>query len=314
MFIDLIHYLIVGATIIISSLCVGIGQGKAAVAFSQATNEQPAAHQNLQFLFILGTAMLEFISILGCLMTALFLMKTTTTSSMVLAQAGAACAFIIPAGIVGVASAYPLKEIFLSLARQPLFQQKLLSQMLLTQIMLQTSVLFGFVISIILHTQTTEFFDTATGLKLLASGLVFGLGTIGPIIGLTLFATQACKSVGLNRHAFDKIFSFSFISQGMIETPVLLVFVIAIIFGFIPTSTAPYASIAYLASAFCMGMTNLGAGINSGRTASHACEQIGMHIEKYETLSTISLISQTFIESNAIYGLIIVILMVFGLA
>lgn len=310
---DIFHYCIVALTMALSALCVGIGQGKATVAFLQAVDEQPQAHHNLQFLFILGTAMLEFISILGCLMTALFLMKATSTLGMTLTQAAAGFAFIIPASIAGIASSYPLKEVFLSLARQPLSHQQVLNQMLLTQIMLQTPVLFGFVISVILHTQTAEFVDTATGLKFLGAGLVFGLGAIGPLFGLTIFAKQACKSVGFNRHAFDKIFSFTFISQGMIETPVLLVFVIAIILIVIPTSTAAYAGIAYLASAVCMGITNIGAGINSGRTASHACEQIGKNLENYDNLSTISLISQTFIESNPIYALIIVIIIIWGL-
>lgn len=308
---DCISYILIAITLIISSYCVGIGQGTTTTALLRATDTQPSAHQHLQFLFIIGTAMLEFINILGCLIAVLFIMKTTHAPAILLSQTGAMFAFVVPAGLVGILSAAPLQEIFASLARQPLFSQGLLNQLLLTQIMLQTSVLFGFVISVILIVQAPQ--TIMEGIKLFSSGLVFGLGTIGPVIGLSLFARSACAALGRNRDAFDKIFSFTFVSQGMIETPLLLVFVIAIIFLLIPASSASYASIAYVAAALCMSITTMNAGINSGYASSKACEQISTHLEAYENISTTSLISQTFIESNAIYGLITVIFILWSL-
>lgn len=308
------QYLIIALTASLPALSVGISQGRGSAALIQALNEQPSAAKSLNFLFLIGMAMMEFIGILSVVMCLIFITSTPAVSlAMLWGKLGAALAIAIPASLIGLASSYPLIQIFYACARQPLFYQKLLQQLLLTQIMLQTPALLGFVMSWIIHSFAMPSISDIEGFKLLASGIVFALGIIGPVIGLTLFGQEACKSAGINRNSFDVLFGFTFMSQGIIETPILLVFITAVTLCFVSASSASYASVVYLASACCMGLSTLIPGISSGFTAQTACQKITDKPEEYSTIANTSFLSQVFIETNAIYALILVFVMIFTL-
>ena len=246
-------------------------------------------------------------------MSILFFTTVPTNLPAALTQLGAALAFVLPAIVVSIVAAYPLEANIKALARQPLMQPKLMRLLLLTQIMLQTPILFGFLISVFIHTNVETTVLMTEGIKMIASGLVFGLGSIGPIIGLAYFARQASVAIGRNSTAYDNIFAFSFVSQGIIETPVLFVFVVSLMLCFAPLSVASYAGIAYLMSALAMSFTTVPAGISSGIMAGSACEEIGSYNHRYPEISRTSLLGQVFIETNTIYGLIIVFIMIFTL-
>ncbi len=179
--------------------------------------------------------------------------------------------------------------------------------------MLQTPILFGFIISWILHNSTVVSLTLNQGMQLCASGLAFALGILGPVIGLAIFATSACSAMGFNRHAHETLFSFTFISQTIIETPILFVLIVALILCFNPTSSAQHAGIVYIISALCMGMTTLPVGISSGKTAEAACNEVAHNLSSYNFISSTSLLGQVFIETNTIYGLIVVLTMIFTL-
>ena len=307
----LIHYLAVAATIGIPLMGVARGQQRASMMVISALDEQPAAQGPLRFLFFLGAAMLEFAGILSLVMGVLFFYTVPTNLAGALAQLGAALAFIIPAVIVGIVAAYPLAANIQALARQPLLQQKILRLLLLTQIMLQTPVLFGFVISGLINASITPELSMAAGLKLFASGLTFGLGSMGPLLGLSIFARQACSTVGEHPDSYDNIFAFTFVSQGIIETPILFVFVVSLWLWLVAPSAAPWSSTAYSMIALTMGITTFTAGTSSGKTASSACKQIGLYAEQYGAISRTSLLGQVFIETNAIYGFITAFIMLY---
>lgn len=309
-----IQYVIIALTAALPALAVGMGQGRGSQALLEALDEQPSAAKQLNVLFLIGMAMLEFIGILSVVMCLLFITgSSATTVAQLLGKLGAASALALPAALIGFASSYPLVQIFYACARQPLFYQKLLQQLLLTQIMLQTPALLGFVMGWLIHSSATSLISYTEGIKLLASGLVFAVGIIGPVIGLTLFGQESCKSAGLNRNSFDDIFGFTFISQGIIETPILLVFITSVTLCFIGASAAPYAGVVYIASALCMGMATLVPGISSGATARKACAEITSKPKEYSTIAGASFLSQVFIETNAIYALILVFVMIFTL-
>lgn len=317
--IHFIHFFVIAITIGIPLLNVALGQKRASSMVIDALDEQPSAHQHLRFLFFLGAAMLEFSGILSLVMSIIFFSTVPTSLPGALAQLGAALAFVLPALMVGVLAAHPLAANIKSLAQQPLLQQKMIRLLLLTQIMLQTPILFGFVMSGLINASVTDTLSMTEAFKLLASGLTFGLGSMGPLLGLSLFARQACKTVGKYPEAYDNIFAFTFVSQGIIETPILFVFVISLSLWLITPSAAMqnagelWSSIAYIMIACTMGLTTLPAGISSGKIAGSACQQIGMYAENYPVISRISLLGQVFIETNTIYGFIIVFIMLLSL-
>lgn len=313
--ISLIHYITIGITVALPSLGVAIGQALASKMVIRAINKQPAAHNELSRVFFISMALSETAAVLSTLMGVILVLGPVTNSFGVIAQLGASLAITIPAFVVGIASAAPSSQAFKAIARQPLFGKKIMNLVLISQAILQTPVVFGLVIGWIIQQQIAHVITIAEALKLCASGITLALGSIGPTIGIAYFAQQACKSAGTNRAAYNEILSFTFLSQAMIETPILFSLVVSLMLAFVsvPTTAGLFTGIVYLLAAFTVGCSTLGTGISSGRVARAACEQIGKNVQLYSTLSRASILGQTLIDTNAIYGLIIALLMIFTL-
>lgn len=216
-------------------------------------------------------------------------------------------AISFPGVIIGYASSMPAYEALSAIARQPFLARKLSNFMLLTQSLIQTPVIFGFIIALIIRAQLPDVTQIGQALTLVGSGLAIGIGCIGPAIGGGYFTKIACRSVGINKYAYPKLFTFTFISQAIIETPVIF----ASIISFFLTTKAlqvvdnPIIGLAYLSFALTIGFGTLGAGISSGRSAAAAATQIAQNPQMYTFISRSSMMAQGLIDTCAVYAFII---------
>ena len=139
------------------------------------------------------------------------------------------------------------------------------------------------------------------------------IGSIGPAIGLSSFAKAAINSIGKNNKIYDKLLSFTFISEALIETPVIFCLLIAITLLFaVPYTTTENMidGVIFLAAGLCTGLGTLGTGISSGITAAAACTQISNNPDAYNILSRTSLLAQSLIETIVLYTVILSLLMI----
>ncbi|MBN2267264.1 MAG: hypothetical protein JW725_02885 [Candidatus Babeliaceae bacterium] len=310
---QLIHFSAIGITVVLPIIGVAVGQGFASSMATKALNAQPAAHGAINRLFMVALALTETAAILSTLMAAVMFMNPSSTTGSSLAHIGSAIALAIPAAFIGGISAYPIQAALKSASRQPLISNKIFNLLLLSISMAQTPVIFGLVTGWLLIQQAGEFTGMANGLRLLASGLALGLGSIGPSAGLAIFGKQACDGVGKNREAYDHILSFTFISQAIIETPILLSLVVAMLllfFGILPPEAPLTDGFVCIAAALAGGFTTFGVGLSSGRTARAACKGFVENLEQYPMISRTSLLAQTLIDTNAVYGLIVAIMLI----
>ena len=176
--------------------------------------------------------------------------------------------------------------------------------MLIAQSLIQTPIIFGFIIAMFIKGQASSVTALPEALRLVASGLCIGLGSIGPAIGMARFAKAACQAIGFNSATYTKILTFTFISEAIIETPIFFSLVISL---FLITKTAAGAdplltSIAMMGAAICIGLSSFGPGIGSGNIASAACKQIAINPEKSGALSGLSMLGQGLIDTCAIFG------------
>jgi F0F1-type ATP synthase membrane subunit c/vacuolar-type H+-ATPase subunit K len=93
--------------------------------------------------------------------------------------------------------------------------------MRVTQSIIQTSIIFGFLITIFIKVQVPLSASVEESLRLIASGLCIGINSIGPALRLAHFTKIAYASMGINRIAHRKLVSFTCISQAIIETPII---------------------------------------------------------------------------------------------
>jgi F0F1-type ATP synthase membrane subunit c/vacuolar-type H+-ATPase subunit K len=215
--------------------------------------------------------------------------------------------------VIGLASALPAQAACNAVARQPFFAHRISGFMLMTQVLIQTPMISAFLVSLFIQGQSDAAITFSDSLRLLASGLCVGVGSIGPAIGLSAFAKAAVTSLGKNTKAYDKLLSFTFISEALIETPIIFCLIIAIILLFaIPKTpiTNDIDGIIFLAAGLCAGLGTLGTGISSGKTAAAACTQIGNNPDAYNMLSRTSILAQSLIETVVLYTIILSFLMI----
>jgi len=315
-----IHYSTIALAVGINSIGAGIGEGLTSSAALDAINTQPSARGNITRTAILGMALIETAAILGVVVAMILLIGATNVVNSYytgLAEIGIALSICMCGLVLGIVSAFPAQAACHAIARQPFFAQKIFRFMLITQSLLQSPIVFGFIVAFIIKFQAAKIDTLAESLRLIASGLAIGLGGIGPSIGLALFARQACESVGINPHAYAKLFSFTLISQTIIETPIIFAFVISLSLLFIGTisggdnQAAILRGVIFLAAALSTGLGTFGAGISSGRTAAAACKQIAKNPSANNLISRASMFAQGLIETCAIYAVLISLVLIF---
>lgn len=311
-----LHYGTIASVVAFNSLGVGIGEGLASGAAVDAINLQPQAKYEISNTAILGMALIETAAIMGVTIAFILLLGRELPVNPLyagIADLGIAVAIALPGLAIGIASALPARESCLAIARQPFFAQRIKRFMLLTQSINQTPIVFGFLIAMIINTQASSSTTLTQALQLFATGLCIGIGSIGPSIGLALFSQMACKGLGINRKAYNKLLSFTLISSAIIETPIIFALVVAIMILVAPGlgfNEQGIKGIALLSAAVCMGMGTISVGISSGRTAAAACHQITKNPDLHPVLSRTSMFAQGLIDTFAIYTLLIAILLI----
>ena len=312
---EYIHFSTIALTGAINAIGVGIGQGLTSKTAIECINQQPAARNEIVKTAILALALIETAAVMGTFISFLLLLNIEHYSLYgSLAEIGIAFAICCSGFVLGLVSSLPARAGCIAVARQPFFSQSIIRFMMITLSLLQTPIIFGLIIALFIQGQIPFIETVRDSLRLMASGMCIGLSSIGPAIGLALFAKTACLGLGINRHAHRQIFSFTLISQAIIETPIIFALIIAISLLFLVPPVAHDTlldGIALIAAGLCTGIGTIGSGISSGLTASAACTQITHKPATYSTLSRISMLAQGLIETSTIYAVLISFLLIF---
>lgn len=312
---DFIHYGVIASVIATTSLSVGISQGLTSYSALQAINRQPSARNDIIRLALIGMTLIETVAILALLVAILLLINTAPNNNYFayVSEIGIAFAISITGLVIGITSSVPAKAACHAVARQPLFTQKIFGFMLMTQVLIQTPLISALIISLFIQGQAAQVFLCSDSLRLIASGLCIGIGSIGPAIGLSIFSRAAINGISRNIQAYNKLLSFTFISEAIIETPIIFCLVIAVTLLFIiprPETESLIDGIIFLSAGLCTGLGTLGTGISSGATSAAACSQIADNPNSYSILSRTSILAQGIIETIVIYAILLSLIMI----
>lgn len=313
-----VYYFAAALCIVLPVIGVAVGQSIIAQHAMRALYIQPRAKNQILRSCLLSTALTETSAVLSLIISLILILAHKNTYNLnpatSLPALGIAFAIAIAGLVVGIASSYPAKEACLAIARQPFFSNKINNFILLTMSFIQTPIIFGFIISLFIFFQTHELLDYTNGCRLLAAGMAIGLGGIGPALGLGRFAQVAVHAVGYNKKAYNKLASFTFISQALIETPIIFTLITALVLATTASSAdGSLKIIAYLASAISIGVGTFAPAYASAQAASGAGIQIAQNLPMSGYVSKVSMLSQAFIDSSAIYcWLISLLIILFG--
>ena len=300
---------------VIASLATSIGQGLIGQNALRAINRQPASSSAVMRLSIIGIAINETAAIFGVVITVMLLNKNFIANEMnTLAAIGIVLAVGLSSVCAGIAAAFPARATINNIAQQPFLSNRYLNMMLITQTLIMTPNVFGLVIGLLIKNELGTITTFHQAMQMFSSGLSIGIGCMGPCIGMALFAQAACQAVGFNKHAFNKIMPFTFICQAIIETPVILSLLVSLMIYQSPLHlTHDLQPWQFLSAALAISLSTIAPGINSGKTAAEACKQIGLNPAQYSSISKLTMLALAMIDSFAIYGLLIsiVLLMTF---
>lgn len=309
----LLHYISQALAIGLSSIGGSIGQGIAASASLQAMDRQFLGTEQIFKSMIIGLALIETGTILALVLTLLLLFSNSThlTMNISIAELGITLSIGIAASAVGFASSFAVCGAVESVARQPFFSQKILIIQVIIQSIIESPALFAFIIGILIFNQIEPNLVFVDAMRLLAAGLTIGIGSIGPSIGQAIFAQTACKSIGLNKEAYPRLFSFALLSETIIETPIIFCLLISFILLFKGTPIGVVGPIASMfAAAFVIAIGIIGPSIAIGRVTAQSCAQIIKNQAIYPLIIRTTFMSAGFIDSSAIYALIVALILV----
>ncbi len=306
------------ALIALPAIGITMGQSRAAIRAIIAIDTQPAARGSIMKMVILGMALMETAGVLGVafavmLILDLFSPTNATTTASGLAWLGIACALGIPGMATGITSAWPTREACNAVARQPFFSSKILNVLLLSLTLLQTPVVLGFIMAWLIKSQAVGITDILDGIRLLSAGFVVGVGSIGPLIGIGHFARQSVNGLGLNRDAYPQLFAFTFISEAIIETPLLFAFVVGLILLYASNEShdAFVRGTIYISAAACTGIAAIMPSISSGKVASVASREIALTPERYSAIARASMLVQALLDTFIVYATLVSLMMIF---
>ena len=309
---QLVHYAAAIFTLAIAVLGGGIGQGLASLAAINAIQRQPCSYTANFRALMIGLALIESGIVIALVTSLLIIFGTQTiTLGSALGEFGIAFAIGISGGTVSIASSRVVQAATESIGRQPFFAQKITSVMLLAQSIMEAPVIIAFIISLLIRNRISSDPDVMRGLQCLAAGLTIGLGSIGPSIGQAIFTRAACRGIGVNKTAYNKIFPFMLLLEAIIETPLIFCLLISFMILYRPLDGGNLSDIAILiSSAFAVGLGSLGSATGIGLTASKGVESIASNPEHYSIILRTTLLIVAFVESSMIYAMIVALMLV----
>ncbi len=309
-----IHGIAIGMPVFLSALGVAIGQGIIGGDSTDSMTRQPLGNDSSLNAMIVGLAVTETGGIFGLVISILLIFMpadSIVTLGSALAELGIGCAIGIPAAIVGIAVGMALRATLASIARQPLISVKIMTLMFIVLSFIEAPVILGFIVALLIKSSMMPALTLVHGIKLLCGGLVFGLGSIGPIIGQALLSHSALTGIGMNNMVYGRMFTYMLLCAAIIETPVILSLVLSFLFIYAPMMalSGMLSAIAIIAAVSAMGIGSLGAGIANGIVSASGCRQIAANGAQYPQILRITMITVALIESSAIYAFIIALLL-----
>lgn len=295
------------ALVAVTGAIVALVQGVIARSLVAAVHEQPTVEATLKRAGLTALVIVETSVILAGISALLLILGRAHITSY---QAiGAAIALIVPACVAAYASMAPAREALFAIARQPFLSNKIITTLLISLTVIQTPVILGFITSLVIAVRAP--FTMAHGLSYIAGGIAVGLGSVGPLLGLSRFGAALCRAIGRNPAAHGPLVPFLFVGQALIETPSLLALIIALALIVLPPSTDTiFEGIVRIIAGITTALVTFGPGIASGKTAGTAAREIGKAPEKSRLVMQLSLITQTIIDTGALYGIVAALSMI----
>lgn len=311
---QLLHIFGVVLTIFLPSIGVGIGQGLAAMGGAEGIARQSLGQSRLAQVLFLGVLLIETAGILPAVVGISLLVvgpfvQATIATGIFSFSIGLTCG--ITGCVVAVASGYMVQVALSAMSRQPFAAGKISFYMLLGQIMLEAPVVFALVFAFWFERELVVGIELVRALQYSAAMLMIAAGAVGPVIAQSFFARRAHEALGRRPELYSEIFSFSLISQALIESPVVLSLVLSLALVFkVVTASLPVVIAISIGSVIVFLGGAAGASIGSSFISGATVGGMVDAPEQYGTFFRSSILYQAFVDTALVYSLCIALMLI----
>lgn len=304
----LCHYAAAFFSIALSALGASLGQGYAFSGTSESLARQTESAKNVRQLQLLGLLLIESGPALGLILVILFLTQPTTalTLPQALAEMGIGLGYGLSALVAGMAAGSAVSAAAHAVSRQPFATKKLSTVMLLMESFAEISVIFSFILGLLIRTRITPAMMMPEAIKCIAASLTLSIATIGIGIGQGMLARSNISAIGLNQSMYSKITTFTFITSAFIETPLFFAFFVAIRMLMSPTlALSSIEALSFFGATLSSGLGAAGPAIGAAYLSGKSAMQAALAPDEYDALRKTATASQIILESGAAYALLI---------
>lgn len=310
------HFAAAFFAITLSSLGAALGQGYAFKGTSESLTRQAESSKAARQLQFVGLLLIEGGPALGLIFAILFLYQGTSvlTLPIALAELGIGLAFGLSALASGIAAGCAVAAATHAVSRQPFAAKKLSTFMMLMESFAEVSLIFSFIIGILIRSKITPDLLMPDALKLAAAALTLSLATVGVAIGQSMLASTNIEAVGLNQSMYGKIVTFTFITSAFIETPIFFAFFIALKMLYTSTiNISTTQALSFFGAMLSSGLGSAGPAIGAAYISGKGITEATLDPNKYDFLRKTTIFAQLLLESGAIYALLVSLFILSGM-
>ena len=214
---------------------------------------------------------------------------------------------------VGISQGLTNQAAFKAINIQPSAKDTIGRLALISCALIETAAILGVFIAILLFLESSspanffysELAKIGIGLAIISPGFFIGLLSYKP-------AVQACLATARQPFNAPAIFNFTLIVLSIIQTPLILAFIIALFIKAQALQVATYAdSLRLIGAGFAIGIGCIGPVFGLAHFAKTACNGFGINRNASGKLLTFTLISQAIIESPIIFSMVISLVLLF---
>lgn len=235
-------------------------------------------------------------------------MITTAANAII-----AAISVMATAISVGISQGKTNQSAFRAIDLQPTAKDAIAKLALLSSALIETAAILGVFIAVLLLLENnephnllySEIAKIGIGFAIIATGFVIGLVSSWP-------ASQACFATARQPFIAPWIFNFTLIVLSIIQTPLILAFIVAL---FIKAQAATVTTLAdsfrLIGAGISIGIGSIGPAIGLALFSYTACKGLGINRNAAGKLLTFTLVSQAIIESPIIFAMVISLVLLF---
>lgn len=313
---SILHYLAIFCGVAFGSIGVVMGQASALGGFLQGMDRQPSADNQLFKVLLYGLFFVEIPFVLCFLVAIMLFFKSSGEVSLHqgICELGIGLGMMISAVIVGSAVGKAVNSALGSIARLPNHVGALRALLLTSLTLIETPVLLSLAVSMLIMGQFDVDMTLNESFKLFSAAITMGLGSVAPSLAQKQFVPGAFAGVVFRMKNYTKMLRFFVITEALIETSVILSFVISILLVIRrvdPSFDTIFSKYVFLAIAVCISVGSFGSVLGVGNVGSSAIIYGAKSGDENNDVFKISSMSQFFIETNGFFAFVISLILLF---